>query len=243
MKYLFSILIVIFSFGGFAQDSLKIKNDSLLTSLDSLDINPDSVKQKIIGLIIKSDFLSPAYAVVTNSFGCTFTLEKLIKKRHSIQITGLYFSGGISLMNLTDSYAANNNNYGTNSGRQNVYQIIPEYKFFITDTNMISGRPYVGAYLKWIKEEEKFDIWTYPNSMLPSPGKHTSADYNLSGYSLGLMTGYQFYLIDRFVIDFLIGFGGNKAYSVKKIRGDDINFPYNEWSLGVRSAINVGYKF
>ena len=81
MKYLFSILIVLFSFGGFAQDSKKIKNDSLLTSLDSLDINPDSVKQKIIGLIIKSDFLLPANASIGYNFGYSVTIEKLIKKR------------------------------------------------------------------------------------------------------------------------------------------------------------------
>ncbi len=236
MKYIFSILIVLFSFGGFAQDTKKIKNDSLLTSLDSLDINPDSVKQKIIGLIIKSDFLLPAYASIGYNFGYSLTIEKLIKKRSSIQLTGNYLAAGITKDDLT-------NTAGEGAGRSEVYQVIAEYKYFITKQRMLLGQPYVGISGGWWREEDRYDGWIPVNINYQWPIRHYYSDYYFYSYAVALITGYQFYLKERLVIDFLIGFGKSNTYSIEKIGGESFDYSNGKLKFGLRNAINVGYKF
>ena len=75
MKYIFSILIVLFSFGGFAQDSTKTHK---------------------IGLIVKADvFLPIAYLIddvrkFSDGYYVSVSTEKTIKKRQSFQLTGTY---------------------------------------------------------------------------------------------------------------------------------------------------------
>ncbi len=215
VNYFLSILIVLFSFRGFAQDSTKTKK---------------------LGLIVKADVPLPVADLVFSKVerDMSLTVEKIINRRNSVQVTGTYHFIKANA-NSPDSALAN---------RRNIFQIIPEYKFFILKRKVCSG-PYVGAYLKYIRDEEIWDEWTetinynaYPNTK----NTHFFADYYYFKYAIGAITGCQFYIRNRVTFDFLFGVGASKTFLVQKVSGENIGTILGS-DLDGRLAFNVGYKF
>src|ERR1035437_8030078 len=109
-------------------------SNAYATFIKSDSTKKDSTK-KHLNLIVKGDILLPIFELFLSSrqndflnFYCSFAVEKLLKKRHSMQITylgswGHYYEGWI----------------------HNFLQIIPEYKFFVSKKKSHSGY-YVGAF-------------------------------------------------------------------------------------------------
>ncbi|MGZ4033415.1 MAG: DUF3575 domain-containing protein [Bacteroidia bacterium] len=151
-----------------------------------------------LGLIVKADVFGPAITAINNrNSHFTFneythqhffsgTVEKQLKDRHTIQLTGTYFL----------EYLVHDVQY---RHKQEIVSIIPEYKFFIFKNKPVTG-PYIGGYLIYSQEHFKSEVYLNPYS-----------DYYTNKLGVGLSTGYQFYIKNRIVIDTHGGIGIKKT--------------------------------
>ncbi|MGZ6416851.1 MAG: DUF3575 domain-containing protein [Bacteroidia bacterium] len=180
-----------------------------------------------IGFIIKADVFLPSMTLVENrehyssnprdshtQHFFSVTLEKKLKQRQSIQLTGSY---------SYDNFIHNSVDVNVKS---KIFSIIPEYKFFILKNKPITG-PYIGTYL--LLENEQFSDVEY---------LYNKYDYNNIKLGAGLSTGYQFYIKNRIVIDALFGFGLKKI-----INGNSSDHQIHYWEFDGRLALNVVYIF
>jgi hypothetical protein len=192
---------------------------------------------------VKGDILFPLIYLIANkqnqesqdpSAGnyCSFTIEKLLKKRHSLQLTynDNWYSQTIA-----------NNWYN----KSTIWSLIPEYKFFVSKKKLCSGY-YIGAYGKYSHD--------YENNVLNQSGWETNIErYKEVSLGGGISNGVQFYLFKRITIDVLLGIGILKPinYNVIQVYEYDLNngtvittinksyrFYYD-----ARLAINIGFKF
>ena len=194
----------------------------------------DSISRKPIGLIVKADILLPVLALTSKytEKQASLTIEKTIGKRQSIQLTGIY---------LYYKYEEPNVYFSSASFESKRTLIIPEYKFFILKRKVCSG-PYVGSYFTLMYEAAKGNVW-HDGVFYP-----TNTDYYYYySFSLGAITGFQYCIKNRFVFDFLIGFGGERELKNLTTKSNSTSINNGDfipsWNLDGRFAINIGYKF
>jgi len=187
----------------------------------------NTLKKTNSAFVLKTDILSPIIFNISDYILPNFsiTCEKFIKKRHSIQLTGLY-----AWFDKKSGYK------GQTKGQ--IFEIIPDYKFYLSRKKMQKGF-YIGAYAKYIRNhtiDEEQGPYPYSPMMYLEYIEHETA--------FGGLTGYQFYIKKRLVIDFLLGFGRAQLYKVDIIKKEHIQFS-DDYSgyLDAQFAINIGYKF
>ena len=162
---------------------------------------------------VKTDIFFPIASISSNGIAGSLTLEKGFKRRHSFQLTGLYFNQqDDSIKYLKDI---------------SVF-IMEEYKFFWRKKKSFTGF-YSGLNVAQIM----YKINGIDNSLSPL----FYVDYR--GYCLGggLLIGYQNYIRKKFTIDVLLGFGWSYLIMEQSGYFNPPSIPY------VRTAINLGYRF
>ncbi len=203
-----TIILILISFSAFAQKS-------------------DSTKKQL-GLIVKADVLVPIISHLSKLNEFSLTVEKLFKQRHSLQLT--YVKSWYNKNTFV-------HNPATESGtdKNSTYQIIPEYKFFISKKKAHTGY-YIGAYAKFISTYEK------SISSITSPIIRSDIfEYSMYSISEGVINGFQFYFFNHLTLDVLLGIGVREVIEFNQIQG---NFGGNSSALfDLRAAINIGYKF
>jgi uncharacterized protein DUF3575 len=204
-----SLILFLFSVSAFAQKT-------------------DSTKKQL-GLVVKGDILTPIIGLIVEQGYCSFTIEKLLKKRHSIQLT--YFE---SWLHYPDNW------------KLNLLQLMPEYKFFVSKKKLCSGY-YIGAFGQFIHYKEIFE-----NN--PGGNELNVENYKEVALGGGISNGVQFYVFKKITIDILLGVGLYKPiyfYDIQTYNSFNgvitrVNFPeqyYNAAQFNFRAAINIGYKF
>jgi hypothetical protein len=187
--------------------------------------------KKQLGLIVKADVLMPVVTQIlsqipnynSKEYNFSLALEKQLEQRQSIQLTGMYSYINLNLEPGTIQYKT--------------VSITPEYKFFILKNKPITG-PYLGGYSAY-RNEHFFSI---EESYLNGPYD----EYIIHIIGVGIITGYQCYIKNKIVIDFLAGLGVNKEISIHKlqsINNSSTPKPTSYLNLDGRLAINIGYKF
>ena len=195
----------------------------LLLSFSVFAQNPDSTKKQL-GLVIKGDILLPIIGLFDEGYYCSFTIEKFLKKRHSIQLTYFEF-----WLNTPDG------------SKSNYRQLIPEYKFFVSKKKLCNGY-YIGAYGQFLSEKYNFQ-----NN---EGGGWVIERYKTILIGGGICTGVQFYLLKKLTIDVMFGLGIVKPINYYEAYFYDggahpLIFDktwYAPYYNG-RAAINIGYKF
>ena len=197
----------------------------MYTAKAKATISPIDSTKKGIGLVVKTDLFFPIAEALskTNAFkanALAFTVEKLLGKRHSVQLTFL------------DMWSSGNSSYKDSlfdSGKLNNIQLTGEYKFFVSKKRKHAGY-YIGAFAMY--EQLNYTITQSSRPALIPKTSHGS----YYAFGEGLINGVQFYLFKHLTLDCLVGIGRTNievANGWKQKEGD--------W-LG-RIAINVGYKF
>lgn len=202
---------------------------TLTNQAKSTDLNIKDSTRKI-NVVIKGDILTPLAGLISQEKSYSGTLEKLLFRRHSIQFT--YLSRQRNFSPTPDSYHHVSDIF-------NLYQLIPEYKFYVSKRKQYSGY-YVGGTLAYSNYN---DINTYYLSTSPIV---TSVN-QVSGQSLGfgLMNGIQFYMFKYLTFDFLAGVGLNKTLQRQLVQNNTIETYetfYNP-KFNYRFAVNIGVKF
>ena len=202
----------------------------LLLSLSVFAQKPDGTKKQL-GLVIKGDILMPillisnANVFIFNNNYCSFTLEKLLKKRRSIQLT--FFEDWGQWGNPPIPYYIFNK-----------WALLPEYKFFVSKKKAHTGY-YVGVWGQFMNDKEI----NQRNNIIEN--------YKTVYLGGGISTGVQFYIFKRITIDALIGFGVLKPIYYYDTRWNvngivqQLTFQkdYYTSQFNPRLAINIGYKF
>lgn len=172
---------------------------------------------KKTAVIIKTDIAMPIIGLATNFKAGSLTLELGIKRRHSIQLTGL-----ITNMVSTEF-------------QHKTIQIIPAYKYFLSKKKAYKGF-YSGLYLKGSQYTSIADHRHF--------SERSYLEYKQNTLGGGLIFGYQNYILKRFVVDILLGFGARQAINTIIIKSEniylgDIKSTYADGII----AVNFGYKF
>ena len=139
----------------------------------------DSLNKKA-AFILKADILLPLFAFPDDKYYNikSLTTEICFAGRHSIQLTALFYK---------------------DLPEQKMYQIIPEYKYFLNKKKQYYGY-YCGAFFNYVN-------WTfYPRKDYPNTTE-IEIDDIIGG---GVIAGYQRYFFKRLTLDFLIGIGDSK---------------------------------
>ena len=182
---------------------------SILVAQDTLGEQP--------ALIIKTDIAMPIIGLATNFKAGSLTLELGIKRRHSIQLTGL----------ITSIVSA--------EYQHKTIQIIPAYKYFLSKKKAYTGF-YSGLYLKgsqytFIADRRHF----IDNSYL---------EYKQNALGGGLIFGYQNYIMKKIVFDILLGFGARQVLNTTIIKSENTYLgDIDSTSPDGIIAVNFGYKF
>lgn len=189
----------------------------------------DSTKKQI-GLVVKGDILLPIINLIGNIqterngnynyvYYCPFTVEKLLKKRHSIQLS--FFK------NWTQNLYYAEWNY-------NQWALIPEYKYFISKKKSYTGY-YIGSFGEFFSEK-----------VLQSDDA-LSRGFKTISIGGGISNGVQFYVFKKITIDILLGVGILKPISNQVLYGSYGPSPFDKTFyqsyFTYRAAINIGYKF
>lgn len=196
----------------FAQDSAKYNNT-----------------HKPINLVVKTDLFLPVLYYFENSGNgkaISFTIEKLLAKRHSVQLYSLFFKGigkgGNPLR--SEAYIANG------------YQLSLQYKFFVSKKRPHSGY-YIGAFGLYSTLHTTNQFIDY---QIKPAYTHNFEDINYN-MGCGFINGVQFYLYKRIVIDCMLGLGVTEAFKNTVLQGDiEEN---RDPKAYITAAINIGYKF
>ncbi len=185
-------------------------------------------KQKLC-YILKADILLPATNMIfdNNWKYPSLTFEFGTRKRHSFQLTAFYFYSLSMEVSQTSNTLSKNNYKG----------MTPYLKFYLSKNKNLSGF-YSGIY-------SKFSYETYETSIqifnLPEPYNESFWRFKEICINPGLVFGYQNYIKDRVVIDFMLGLGYNQQVSYEEeISGD---FVYDRKKFDALFALNIGYKF
>jgi|GEM_PF-6680602 hypothetical protein len=200
---------------------------TICSAQDSTKVNKT---QKPINLVIKTDLLLPVvYYIVNGGNGkaISFTIEKLLVKRHSVQLYSLFFTGTSKNVNSFQSITS------TDQG----YQLSAHYKFFVSKKRPHSGY-YVGAFGMYgtLHSTQQYTLYQKNN-----PSFSHSDEYIDYFMGCGLVNGVQFYICNQLVIDCILGFGVQESLGTKVIQGD---IGGNRDPSGyITAAINIGYKF
>jgi len=189
--------------------------------------------------VIKTDILLPVMSLFNigdflehSKPNFSITFEKFLKKKSSLSLQ-------LTIMNASPKLRHVGNWHSTDAiiFTENILEIIPEYKIYLFRKKMQKGF-YIGAYAKYIRN----------HTINEEPGPY----YNLMTYleyvehetAFGGLTGYQFYIKKRLVIDFLLGFGRAQLFKLDIIKEENVHF-IDDYSgyLDAQLAINIGYKF
>lgn len=209
----------------------------------------DTVKKQL-GLIVKTDILMPfingGSASLYSYDGKTlkafsFTVEKLLKKRHSIQLTFVSFGNYNSIRSYNINPYGINQYTATETDRitQHAIAITPEYKFFVSKKKNHTGY-YLGvsaSYMYFINRVAWTETIpagvTYYNTTGPATinGIHNESNQSIA---YGIINGVQYYLYKHLALD-LIAEGG----LTRQIGLPGFNPSFFAWRLG----LNIGYKF
>ena len=184
----------------------------------------DSLQKKKLGLIVKTEIVSPLLSITGKLGGYSLTVEKMLGKRHSVQITGNYL-----FINSRDKQSHL-------LRQQKRMQLIPEYKFFVIK-NYRHSCPYIGLFLKYSQQENMENNWS------SSEGLQKISDYYLYSYSFGLLNGDEIWIKNKWTIDFLYGHGASNVSKYKIIKYGAYALYELGWTADNRFAINIGYKF
>jgi len=186
------------------------------TILTSSIVAQDTTKTQT-SLIIKTDIFMPIYSLATNYKAGSLTVEFGVKRRHSLQITGLVSN----LIGTTQQYKST--------------QIIPAYKYFLSNK-----KPYTGFYTGlYIKGDQLTSISDYRQFSEPS-----YLEYKTTSMGGGLLFGYQNYIKKRIVVDILLGIGARQILNREIVKIENITFDVNKKTyLDALFALNIGYKF
>jgi Protein of unknown function (DUF3575) len=189
---------------------LLIISNTTLFAQDTLKTNAS--------LIIKSDIFLPLYGIARNYKTGSLTLEFLIKRRHSLQLTGLISS------------------YKSLERQNNSRQIFPAYKFYLSKKKIQQGF-FSGIYIKGSQLITIFD--NRHRNYNP-----TYLEFRTKSISGGPIIGYQNYFKKRIVFEILLGFGARKVMQQEIIKSGDIGFDSIKSShTDAILALNIGYKF
>jgi len=179
--------------------------------------------------ILKADILLPATNMIfdNNWIYPSLTFELGTRKRHSFQLTAFYFYSLSKEVSQTSNTLSKNKYKG----------LTPYLKFYLSKDKDLSGF-YSGIY-------SKFSYETYETSIqifnLPEPYNASFWRFKEICINPGFIFGYQSYIKDRVVFDFMLGLGYNQQVSYKEeISGD---FVYDRKKFDALFALNIGYKF
>ena len=190
------------------------------------------------GLVLKGDVMFPLLSLAVKQTAIfSVTTEKLFHNRHSLQLT--YVSLSLRGSQVVESYPFTETRQNTNY----TFEIIPEYKFYVSKKKNYTGY-YIGAYLAYINHTDKvldatFIPSGYKTVTISGPATlYTSYKDIQQSMAAGIINGFQYYLFNHLVIDFLVGGG---LFETIKYKGVEpvIYAPQFYWRL----AFNVGYKF
>jgi len=188
----------------------------------------DSTSKKIY-FVVKTDLFLPTVGLINGFKEASLTFETCFKQRHSIQLTGLFFD-------YDNEYIPSHPEYHHN--KQNTYQLIPEYKYFIHKKNY--SRLYIGIYAKYINHYKLLEdnISGIPYS------SYSYVEIIQNSIAGGALVGYQINCNKRIILDFLVGLGYRKAYNTKIIKLVNVGIGELETSYpDARIAINLGFRF
>ncbi|HEX7414399.1 MAG TPA: DUF3575 domain-containing protein [Bacteroidia bacterium] len=233
----------------------------LLLSIAAFGQKTDSTK-KGIGLVLKTDVLMPTFNGIQNLTGGTsidnleadvnnafsFSVEKLLGKRHSIQITFIEKWSSVSNTIYNDTAFLSPTSYYaipklTIVNKANELIIIPEYKYFVSKKKAHTGY-YIGAYAFYYSQNF--------NRMFSDASQYIIKTGNIGA---GFSNGVQFYLFKRITVDALLQLGIIMTHSIyeKEIVINPPPYPTYRDMCGCllgpfvhfypRLAINIGYKF
>ncbi|HEX7413958.1 MAG TPA: DUF3575 domain-containing protein [Bacteroidia bacterium] len=184
------------------------------------DSTKKDTTKKHLNIIVKADILLPVFGLYAGYRYCSFTIEKLLKKRHSVQVT------------FTDYWEHTFNGLTFNN-----WQLIPEYKFFVSNKKSHGGY-YVGAFGLFVHSKY---VTTFPQMVIEG--------YKTISLGGGISNGAQFYLFKKLTIDVLVGVGLIKpvsyydSYLYYNGVVQPLYYPDYDWQSYVtyRVAINIGF--
>lgn len=198
-----------------------MKTLQIIFLISTILLTPNIIAQDTLGkktaIIIKADIAMPIIGLATNFTAGSLTLELGIKRRHSIQLTGLITS------------------IVSNEFQHKTIQIIPAYKYFLSKKKAYTGF-YSGLYLKGLQYTSITDHRHFSESYY--------LEYKQNTLGGGLIFGYQNYIMKRLVVDILLGFGARQVINTTIIKSENIYLDgiKSTYSDGIL-AVNVGYKF
>lgn len=187
---------------------------------------PDSLK---LNLVVKTDIVVPLVTAIQSAANAnvyafySLTIEKFIKKKHTVQLT--------FMQNWSTNFFSNNN--GTNY-RFNAWSFAPQYKFFFFKRKPQTGL-YMGAYARYLYDNE-VNYTNRPQDYLYT----TTSSFKQNSIGAGITAGVQFYLLKRrLVMDIMLGLGFLKPISHTQFFATD-----GQAAIKAQlQAINIGYKF
>lgn len=183
----------------------------------------DNIYNSKLGLIVKTDILAPPlFWLIGGAPAYSLSVEKLLGSRQSFQL-----SGNFGYSNSLD--------YSSNQFRYFIYQIIPEYRFYLNKQKIQKGI-YCGPYSKLIDGHGYELVGGYEDK------------YLYRSIELGALSGYQIYPLKHCVVDFLLGLGVRKIIYDKRIDSSpQADFPETDIKqrqyLFGRLSLNIGYVF
>jgi hypothetical protein len=202
-----------------------------ITAKSSFSQN-DSLRK--IRFVLKTDILEPTIGLFSNYFKFSLTFETCFHNRHSVQLSGTYFSQllteEIPLLNHKSSIDASS------------FQVIPEYKFYIFKKKKYTGL-FVGAFFSYLMEHEiheSTNVGWYPD--------HNYINLKKNYLIIGPVIGYQNYIIRHIAFEISIGAGYLKMLNYKVLEAiNDTYSPifehYSTLYCMLRPSIKIGYKF
>ncbi len=176
----------------------------------------DKTYNQKLGLVVKTDILSTAFSPsIWGIQSYSLSVEKFINKRWSLQLSGYY--------------GFYDKKYLGESSHCRVFHIIPEYRFYLNKNDKHKGI-YCGTYLEW------WDLHIYDFG--------DGNEYKTNMKAVGVLSGYQFYFLKHFTIDFLTGIGAGMEYGRERSldRPDGWDIPA-KIGLSGRVALSIGYIF
>lgn len=159
----------------------------------------DTAQTKFRNTIVKVDLVFPALGVLSPLFSNMFAVcvENSTFKNQSIQLRGTH---NTMTQEATNQYSI----YGTTftiktKAVTKNFQIIPEYRFYI-----VKQKLYLGSYLKYSYNHSVVETMPGDTNVLIQNGE---LDIVWHTAGIGGLAGFQYFIMERISMDFLIGIG------------------------------------
>jgi hypothetical protein len=192
----------------------------------------DSLRK--IRFVLKTDILEPTIGLMSNYNKFSLTFETCFLNRHSLQLSGTYFS-----QLFTEEIPSMNHKFSMDASS---FQVIPEYRFFIFKKKNFTGL-FVGAFYSYLKEHE-----IHESTNVGWNPDHTYMDLKKTYSIIGPVIGYQNYFKKHITYELSIGAGYIKMLNYKVLEAINTTFTngqehYSTSNCLIRTSIKIGYRF